>query len=378
MEKVYVILVNYNGWKDTVECLENLLRCNHPNYQVVVVDNHSTDNSIDELQKWAQGNHPFTGHNTEPKLLHLSQPALAKPVQYILYSSAEAATGGSVAMEEPLEAQAIAHSAITTKYPVVFIASDKNAGFSAGNNVAIRFAQQRNDFSHIWLLNNDTVAEPESLTALHEQAAHYAQSGKKAGIIGSKILYYDYPETIQVIAGFSFNKWTGTSHRKGCYEKDEGQYDREIEFDHKYCIFGASMFVSKEFLEDVGLLGEEYFMYWEELDWAQRSFLKGWEIGYVWKSKVYHKMGRSTGKDGFTRKKGKFADYYGLKNRYKVSRKYFPETAWIHFITFPLLLMKRLFKGEANRIPTAVKAFRDSYETGKTTPTFEINQPKSH
>ena len=305
MRKVYVILVNYNGWQDTVECLENVLRCNHPDYQVVVVDNCSTDNSLAELEKWVQGISAFKNENTEPTLAHLSQPVLSKPIPYILYSNTEALNGGNVAMEEPLVGQALAHSDITTNYPVVFIASGKNAGFSAGNNLAIQFAQHRGDFSHVWLLNNDTVVEPDSLTALHQQAINYEKAGQKTGIIGSKILYYDYPETIQVIAGFSFNKWTGTSHRMGCYEKDEGQYDHEIAFDSRHCIFGASMFVGEKFIDDVGRLGEEYFMYWEELDWAQRGFRKGWKIGYTWKSKVYHKMGRSTGKDGFTRKKRK-------------------------------------------------------------------------
>ncbi len=371
--KVYVILVNYNGWQDTAECLESLMRSEHENFQVVVVDNASTDHSIEKLQLWAKGEQASGQLPENSELKALCEPQLKKPIPFIHYSIQQAMNGGSGTMEEAMTSN---EDYIST-YPIVFISSEKNAGFSAGNNIGVRFAQHRNDFSHIWLLNNDTIVPKDALKELHHFAINHEESGLKTGIIGSKILYYDYPETIQVIGGFSFNKWTGTSHRLGAYEKDNGQYDKEVQFDRMHCIFGASMFVSKEFLDDVGSLSEDYFMYWEELDWAQRGFQKGWEIGYAWKSKVYHKMGRSTGKDGFTRKKGKFADYYGLKNRYKVSRRYFPETALAQYFTFPALLVKRILKGEINRVPTAIRAFIDSHENGKSTKTYEINQTKS-
>jgi len=49
--KVYIILLNYNGWTDTIECLESVLRNDYPNYQVIVVDNNSPNNSIEYLIK---------------------------------------------------------------------------------------------------------------------------------------------------------------------------------------------------------------------------------------------------------------------------------------------------------------------------------------
>jgi GT2 family glycosyltransferase len=59
-------------------------------------------------------------------------------------------------------------------------------------------------------------------------------------------------------------------------------------------VIGASMFVDKAFIADVGLMCADYFLYFEEIDWAERGRQRGWEIGYCWKSKIYHKEGEST------------------------------------------------------------------------------------
>ncbi len=54
--KVYVIILNYNGWADTIECLESVLRNDYLNYQVIVLDNNSPNNSIEYIKAWAEGN----------------------------------------------------------------------------------------------------------------------------------------------------------------------------------------------------------------------------------------------------------------------------------------------------------------------------------
>ena len=81
MEKVYIIIVNYNGWQDTVECLESILKLNYKNYQIILVDNASTNDSLSRIKAWAKGELTINW-NISPELLHLSSPAVTKPVKY--------------------------------------------------------------------------------------------------------------------------------------------------------------------------------------------------------------------------------------------------------------------------------------------------------
>jgi GT2 family glycosyltransferase len=56
--QVAIIALNWNGWQDTIECLESLQRLIYPNYQVIVVDNGSTDGSMEKIKDWARGEIP--------------------------------------------------------------------------------------------------------------------------------------------------------------------------------------------------------------------------------------------------------------------------------------------------------------------------------
>jgi glycosyltransferase involved in cell wall biosynthesis len=53
--KVAIIILNWNGWKDTIECLESVFRIDYPNYQVIVVDNGSTDDSVEKIKVCTEG-----------------------------------------------------------------------------------------------------------------------------------------------------------------------------------------------------------------------------------------------------------------------------------------------------------------------------------
>jgi len=71
LPKVYIIILNYNGWADTIECLESVLRNDYPNYQVIVVDNGSPNNSMEYIKAWAEGRQEvLTSEPTHP-LYHL-------------------------------------------------------------------------------------------------------------------------------------------------------------------------------------------------------------------------------------------------------------------------------------------------------------------
>jgi len=82
--KVYIIILNYNNWYDTIECLESVLRNDYPNYQVIVVDNNSQNNSVDYMRAWADGMLDICVDPKNP-LRNLSFPPLPKPIPYIFY-----------------------------------------------------------------------------------------------------------------------------------------------------------------------------------------------------------------------------------------------------------------------------------------------------
>ena len=98
--KVAIIILNYNNWQDTIECLESVLRNDYPNYQVIVVDNGSANNSTEYIKVQAEERQEvLTSEPTHP-LYHLSHPPVKKPILYIYYTREEAEKGGDFELEE--------------------------------------------------------------------------------------------------------------------------------------------------------------------------------------------------------------------------------------------------------------------------------------
>lgn len=266
---VYVVLVNWNGWADTIECLESVFRLRYPRFRVFVCDNASQDESLERIVAWAQGR--LAAHAAEDGALrHLCAPPVPKPVPYALHQRSEAERGPRVADAVRLE----------------LVATGANLGFAGGNNVALRCALSRDDFEYAWLLNNDTVVEPDALDHLVARMTE----NPKAGLCGSKLLEYEPPHAVQALGGATYNRWLGAARQ---IHSEPSGLAEAVESRMAYVV-GASMLVSKAFLRDVGLLSEDYFLFFEELDWAARARGR-YAFAYAPGSVVYHKAGRSTG-----------------------------------------------------------------------------------
>ena len=97
--KVYIILLNYNGWQDTIECLESVIKNDYPNYQVIVVDNNSPNNSMEHLKSWSEGKLDVWVNPHNP-LGSLSFPPVQKPIPYVYYTREDAEKGGNLTLEE--------------------------------------------------------------------------------------------------------------------------------------------------------------------------------------------------------------------------------------------------------------------------------------
>jgi len=320
-KKVYIILLNYNGWKDTIECLESVLKNDYDIYQVIVVDNDSPNNSMEYIINWAEGKQDVI-YCASSQLKHLSQPCEPKPLEYVYYTKKQAIHGGDKGKEEK------------HKNPIIFIQAGENGGFAAGNNIGIKYALAKDDFEYIWLLNNDTAIEKNTLSSLVAHATN-----NDLGISGSILMYYDNPKQVQSYGG-TVNKFFGTA-KHILYVNNIAKKLNYVE--------GASFLIHKKVIEKIKLLPEEYFLYYEETDYCFNAKKHGFRLGIDINSVVYHKEGSSTGASKNPKERSEFSDILTLKNRIKFHRKYLGGGVglWSGMI---IAFINRIKRGQSSRV----------------------------
>ncbi|VAW40997.1 dTDP-Rha:A-D-GlcNAc-diphosphoryl polyprenol, A-3-L-rhamnosyl transferase WbbL [hydrothermal vent metagenome] len=334
--KVYIIIVNYNGWQDTVECIESVLKSDFGNFQVIVVDNNSQDESMNYLIDWAEGrlNIWTSPHN---KLRMLSLPPVEKPVGY------EYLNGDSDFLEEA-----------DFSSELILIQSAINGGFAAANNIAIKFAYQRGDSDYIWLLNNDTVIERDTLSEL----VYGIQRHKDAGAAGSKIFFYDDPDRLQSLG----SKVDPNNIFKLCkpvvdlkvHGKVIDSYNQDFFVDD---IMGASMLIKQAALKKVGMMPEEYFLYGEETDYNFNLKKNGYKLVTIPKSRLYHKKSVSMGGED-----SPLALYYRTRNQFILYKKYMSSIKYFMYVF--LYTFKKLYlalSGDKQSRKIVVKALLDGW-----------------
>ncbi len=291
---VAIIILNWNGWEDTIECLESVLRMSYPAFRILICDNASSDGSMERIQEWAEGKIPANCPN--PDLSRLVTPPLRKPLPYGIVD-------GSQALQEALGTQ------------VLLMPTGSNLGFAGGNNLGLRLALSMPDIEYCWVLNNDTVVEPNALSALVEAM----EADESLGICGSVIRDYASPETVLTLGGRRYNRWSGRTRPVGSGLKRDSEPTRaEVDY-----VEGASMLVRRKFLETVGLMAEDYFLYFEEMDWAMRARGR-FKFTYSPHSVVYHKEGGSIGSNKDRQQRSALSDFYQARNRLAFTRRYFP------------------------------------------------------
>lgn len=266
-DRVFTVVLNWNGWRDTAACISSLAQMRYANNQVIVVDNGSGDDSACRLR------HEF--------------PSLQ------------------------------------------LIETGRNLGFAAGCNVGIQRAiEQRADF--VWLLNNDTIADPEALESL----VNKAQQDRRIAAVGSAIHFIEEPDRLQAWGGGHVNFWLGRSRHFLAPVQDDA-----LDF-----ITGASMLVSREALESVGLLDEQFFMYWEDADFCFRLRKAKWKLAVAGDSKIWHKGSASVGKNSVS-----MDQYFNAS-----ATQFFRRHAAVPFVPLwtgaGLRLAKRALNGDWQRI----------------------------
>jgi len=271
--KVFVIILNWNQWELTLECLESVRELRTMNYElrVVVVDNGSTDNSKSKIQKAKSQfkmNNPLRGKNLE------------------------------------------------------LLENKENLGFVGGNNVGIKYAL-KNNADYVMVLNNDTTVHSASMN----QFIEVVKDNPEVGAVSPKIYFakgfefhknrYKKDELGKVIwyAGGNIDWDNVYGKSRGVDEVDRGQYNKGGETDFAT---GACMFLTAKALRDIGVFDEKYYLYYEDTDLSQRMKNKGWKVWYEPKAIIWHKVAQSSGIGS------DLNDYFTTRNRMLFGMRYAP------------------------------------------------------
>ena len=335
MPRVVTVLVNWRGAEDTLECLESVFQSDYPNHACVVVENGSRDGSIEKIRGWASGRRraPRKGQVGE-ELLAADYP---KPVD--------------VHFCDPLEARS--GTVWGDGVRLVVVDAGKNYGFAGGVNIGIRCAIADSRVEYVWVLNNDTVVDRSCLSRMCARM----MANPRAGMCGSQLLFYSQPTVVQVIGGARYSRWFGRSKLICAGSPSNAQFDiRRIErrIDH---LSGASMLVSRAFIERIGLMEERYFLYFEEVDWATRG-RRHFEFVCAGDAVVYHKEGSSIGSSRVRANRSTLSAYFMVRSRLRYTRRFHP-WALPTVLAYTLLQVARMYSdGHTEQAKAMVAAVR--------------------
>lgn len=256
-KKVSIVVLNYQNWQDTIECLESLLSITYPSHQVIVVDNASQNDSVNEITGW------LASRNLAP--LRLTQ--------------------------RDSETQ------VSDNNPFVLIQSDRNRGYAAGNNLGIRWAV-RTGSPYVLILNNDTIVKNdflESLVEFLENHADVAMVGPKVFRLDGTIdrscarrkpIFADYIFRMGLIGRLFPNNYM---HRRHYYHGDcDFSLPKRVDV-----ISGSCMLIRSSILQKIGFLDENTFLFLEEFILSEQLCKTGMCTYIVPSSNIIHKHGKS-------------------------------------------------------------------------------------
>jgi GT2 family glycosyltransferase len=348
--KVYVLLLNWHGWKDSIECMESLLRQRYRDFQIILCDNDSHDDSMDRIRAWARGEAEVTLSRLAPG--EGSLPKHSAPLGFVEHERAVAEAGGG---GEDGSAS------------LILIQNQENLGFAGGNNVGLRYAMARGDAAFVWVLNNDTVVDADALEAMVDRAAQ----DERIGMVGSKLLYYDEPDLIQATAGGRVIKWNGMTQLSGRNLRDGSAHEKgenPLQLDY---ITGASLLVRTELLDEIGGIDERYFIYSEEVDWCLRALRRGWKLAYSPESRVWHKEGKTVGY------RTAFHEYFATRNALLLVRTFYPAFVPLAFVySLYRCMLPKVVRRQRSRLRAVLFAYRDFFTGQFNIGTANVVKPR--
>lgn len=254
--KVSIIILNWNNRKDIVECLDSVYRIDYANFNVIVVDNASSDGSEKDIIRLF------------PK--------------------------------------------------VILIKNKENLGYTGGNNVGIRYALTHGA-EYFWLLNNDTIVNENSLSAL----VNTAEASSRLGLLSPVIYYYSSPDKIQYCGSFlSENDLSRNMINNLCdFSRIKGE---KLPY-----LWGTALLIKKSVVEKIGFLNEDFFAYAEDVEYSLRALNAGFLNSVVLNSKIFHKAHY---KDKGVKNLSPHIYYYTVRNDYLLAKLLLSKLKRIKFV----------------------------------------------
>lgn len=249
---VAIVIVNWNSFDVTSQCLESLKKVEYQRFEVVLVDNGSEDGSGRKLKKVF----PY----------------------------------------------------------VTLLEINENLGFTGGNNFGIRYALD-NKHDLVMLLNNDTIVTPTFIRVLVDRMV-----SENLAAVQPKIMF-NYDRSIIWNAGGEFVSFFTLMKTRGEGIKDDGRFDNLRYTDW---ITGCCFLIWSKAIEEIGLLDDKFFIYFEDADWSLKLRQLGRKMGFEPRVVIYHEAGMS---DKNRDKHGEgnvspFAHYQGIRNHLYIVRRY--------------------------------------------------------
>jgi N-acetylglucosaminyl-diphospho-decaprenol L-rhamnosyltransferase len=260
--------------------------------------------------------------------------------------------------DSPDDSVAQISGAITTEQWnwVTFLPQQHNGGYAYGNNAAIRVALAVDPQpDYILLLNPDTVIHPGAIQTLVE----FMDANPKAGIAGSRL---EDPDGTAQRSAFRFPSFLGeidSGLRLGVVTNLLSPWVVAPPVPEGICetdwVAGASMIVRREVFEAVGLMDENYFLYFEEVDFCLAAQRAGWSCWYVPESRVVHYVGQSSGVTDTKKPAKRLPTYWFDSRRRFFSKNYgwfytvLTETAWAS--SYALWQVRRSLQGKPDTDP---------------------------
>jgi len=307
--KVAIVLLNWNGWQETIGCLESLRGLNYPDYHVLVVDNGSTDGSSRELRAWVERNRPAEVRAGEP-----APQSTAPDSRFVVLENAE------------------------------------NLGFSEGVNVGIKHVLTASPSTRfVFLLNNDARLEPSAIT--HCVRASLDEGAAIVGAVvhsldGGEVLFAGARFPQELFAGGRVALVTSVPGRAGVWKSPRAE--------------ASAMLIRRDliearFRECEYLLNPALFMYLEEMDLCRWAHERGLSTVMAGEAIAYHGLGRSG---------GALRHYYLTRNRILLARRMlsFPQRVAFLAWFFPFRLVQALMKfleGKSAAANAIVSGLRD-------------------
>lgn len=323
--RIGIVICNYNKEDYIVNCIKSILASTMKDFDIYVVDNASTDHSVDRIQE--------------------------------AYAD-----------------------------QVTLIVNQENLGGSGGFNTGLREALKR-DYQYLMCVDNDVVFDERAVEELYQ----FLEQHPETGMVGSKVYYMDEPEKIWGYGGeINFEQYVHIDHYRNCIDTDDIP-----EYAYADYVPACSLMVRTDAVRSVGIMPEDNFIYWDDMEWGYRFNQNGYKVAVCGASKVWHKGGgRNAGNT--------FIHYYMWRNRIQFFMKILPGREQLNNVSvcksvykappeenckerFAETILTELFrmiysvnlKGETNIIRTLMHAFDDAVHgvRGKAKEGYILTRP---